>query len=167
MDLQDFNSETLYFEEDINPRVESLVGQAAMDYGETSETLLKQALLIEPENYLALIGLYRFYYYQNRYRDGIDVAKRVMTLVAKQVGFKANSWEDLTTEDLQNGTKNSFCRVRLYFFALKAAGYLHLRLGQFSHGKSMLMKVVEFDSNDRIGAQFLLDTLERNLAEVS
>ena len=147
--------------------VERLVSQAAMDYDENSEMLLKQALLIEPENYLALIGLYRFYYYQNRYRDGIEVAGRVMTVVAKHVDFSAASWEQLTNKDLQTGIQNSFCLVRLYFFALKAAGYLHLRMGQFAQGKNMLMKVVEFDSNDRIGAQFLLDTLERNLAEVS
>jgi hypothetical protein len=53
--------------------------------------------------------------------------------------------------------------VRLYLMVLKAAGYIHLRLGELNVGKTMLEKLVELDSHDRIGGKALLDVLHQSM----
>ncbi|ACR13816.1 hypothetical protein [Teredinibacter turnerae] len=165
MDLQEFSAEMLYFQEEINPAIEELVAQAASNYGPQSEELLKEALAIDSGNLLALIGLYRFYYYQNRYADGVEIAHQVMSVVGERIEFPAN-WRDISMYSVVNGLTRSFCLVRLYFFALKAAGYLHLRMSHFEEGREMLEKVVAMDSADRVGARLLLQVLDNNKADV-
>ena len=50
--------------------------------------------------------------------------------------------------------------VRFYLLALKGAGELNLRLGNMDLGIQMLEKVVELDSEDRLGVTALLNTVE-------
>lgn len=165
MDLQEFKSEMLYFQEPINPQVEALVNEAAQNYGKHSETLLLQALEIDSNDLTVLIGLYRFYYYQNRYQDGLKVAHQVMGVVGKKIHFPS-TWNEINMAYVTTAIGYSFCLVRLYFFALKAAGYLHLRIGNFAEGREMIEKVVAMDSEDRIGARLLLNILDQNKADV-
>ncbi|SMF28745.1 hypothetical protein SAMN02745866_01849 [Alteromonadaceae bacterium Bs31] len=165
MDLQEFNAEMLYFEGDGNPLVDELLEKAASDYGPASEVMLMRALALDGKNLVALIGLYRFYYYQGRYADGIKVAHRVMAVVGDKIGFPAN-WKDISLLSVKNGLVHSFCLVRLYFFALKAAGYLHLRMLNYEDGREMIEKVVAMDSSDRIGAKLLLDILDNKKADI-
>ncbi|TVZ38839.1 hypothetical protein P886_3222 [Alteromonadaceae bacterium 2753L.S.0a.02] len=165
MDLQEFSAEMLYFQEEINPEIEALVNEAAQNYGPESENVLKRALQIDSSNLMVLIGLYRFYYYQNRYEDGVEIAHQVMDVVGKRIEFPMN-WRDISMYSVINGLTHSFCLVRLYFFALKAAGYLHLRMANFEEGRAMLEKVVAMDSADRVGARLLLEVLDKNKADV-
>ena len=165
MDLQEFKSEMLYFQEPIDPEVEILVNRAAQNYGPASEDLLLKAREIAENDLTVLIGLYRYYYYQNRYLDGVAIAFNVMAVVGNKIGFP-ESWKEITLADVTRGILHSFCLVRLYFFALKAAGYLQLRLGNYEEGRAMIEKVVAMDSKDRLGAQLLLDVLDNNKADV-
>lgn len=165
MDLQDFTNDMLYFQEQQLPEVEQLVNRAANNYGRESETCLLRALSLDPGNLLVLVGLYRFYYYQHRYEDALLTADRVMQVVGARLDFPAD-WRDITMHSVNNGVMESFCLVRLYFFALKAAGYIYLRLNRFAEGKAMLEKVVAMDSADRMGAKLLLEVLGSHTAEV-
>ena len=165
MDLQNFSAEMLYFQEDSSSEVESLLLQAANNYGKESEAILMQALSLSPNNISVLVGLYRFYYYQHRYEDALNIAGIVMDVVGSKIKFPKN-WNQIQSNDVVTAVGFSFTLVRLYFFALKAAGYVCLRLNRFEEGRAMLEKVVAMDSEDRIGAQLLLDVLGNNCADV-
>ncbi|MDK2776229.1 MAG: hypothetical protein KYX62_01015 [Pseudomonadota bacterium] len=159
MDLQDFKGQLMYFDEPMPDGVGDLLQQASEAYGEgNAEWYLQQAYSIAPENMTVLVGLYRFYYYQHRLAEAIDVAFQVMSRVAPTIGFP-DHWEKLKFEHLAWGVMESFTRVRFYLLALKGAAYMNLRLGNIADGVRMLNKVVEFDSNDRLGAKALLQSM--------
>ena len=50
---------------------------------------------------------------------------------------------------------------RFYLFTLKGYAYLQMRLGNFSEGRDAVMKLLEIDPSDKIGATVLLDVLQR------
>jgi hypothetical protein len=156
MDLQDFEGQAMYFDEGMPEGVEALIQEAAAHYGEGgAELYLQQAYAKAPANLTVLVAMYRFYYYQHRLREAIGVADQVMAIVGQSIDFP-QSWRELTFNHLANGVMQSFTRVRFYLLALKGAAYLNLRLGNIATGVEMLNKVVEFDSNDRLGARSLL-----------
>lgn len=165
MDLQEFKSEMLYFEEEIDSDVVRLLAEAAENYGPKSEWLLMQAHQKAPKDLSVLVGLYRYYYYQHEYEKALTVAYKVMEAVGERIEFP-ESWQDVEMADVVVGLGHSFCLVRLYLFALKAAGYLLLRMSFFAEGRAMIEKVVEMDVHDRIGAKLLLSILDENTAEV-
>jgi len=156
MDLQDFEAQTLYFDEPMMPAVELLLRSASEAYAEgRAEPLLLRASALEPGNLTVLVALYRFYYFQHRYEEAIDIAEHVMAVVAPSIDFP-EGWQRITTANLANGLLHSFTLVRFYLAALKGAGYLHLRCGELETGVRMLNKVIELDSQDRLGAGALL-----------
>lgn len=156
MDLQDFQGQLMYFDEPLPGGVDDLLQQASEAYGDgNAEWYLQQAYGIAPAHMTVLVALYRFYYYQHRLEEAVDIAHQVMRGVAPTIGFPDN-WEKLRFEHLTYGVMESFTRVRFYLLALKGAGYMQLRLGNINTGVRMLNKVVEFDSLDRLGAQALL-----------
>jgi tetratricopeptide (TPR) repeat protein len=165
MDLQNFTSEELYFDQPMSAEVQKLLDQAANEYGGASERLLIKAYSLAPENLAVLVGLYRYYYYQHRYQDALGIADRVMALLAPKIDFPSD-WRDINFGVVAGGILRSFTLVRFYFFSLKAAGYLNLRLGRFELGRNMLECVVRNDTNDRIGARILLEVLGNNKADV-
>lgn len=165
MDLQDFTNDMLYFQKQKKPEVDALINRAASHYGRESEACLLRALSLDPESFIVLVGLYRFYFFRHRYEDALVTAQRVMNVVGVRVGFP-ECWREITVASVNNGVLKSFCLVRLYFFALKAAGYINLRLNIFSEGTAMLEKVVEMDSTDRMGAKLLLDVLGSHAATI-
>lgn len=156
MDLQDFEGQAMYFDDSMPEGVDELIEQAAAAYGEGgAEPYLDQARKLAPDNLVVLVAVYRFYYYQHRLEDAIQVAYRVMEIVGPEIGFPTH-WRDLESAHLANGVMHSFTRVRFYLLALKGAGYLKLRLGEIATGVEMLGTVVAFDSKDRLGAKSLL-----------
>ncbi len=166
MDLQDFNVDTLYFEDTPNAVVEQLLAQAAERYATgDAESVLLQAYQRAPENLSVLVGLYRFYFYQHRYDDALFIAQQLLACVAPRIDFPS-SWRNLRNSHLAQGVMISIGFVRFYLLALKAAGYIQLRLGDFQEGGDMLRKVIEMDAADRLGAKILIEMLDRNSAEV-
>ena len=159
MDLQDFQGQLMYFDEPLPDGVEDLLNQASEAYGDgNAEWYLTQAYSIAPANMTVLVAMYRFYYYQHRLPEAIDVAFQVMRGVAPTIGFPDN-WEKQKFEHLAYGVMESFTRVRFYLLALKGAAYMNLRIGNIAEGVRMLNKVVENDSNDRLGAKALLQSM--------
>lgn len=157
MDLQDFEGQSMYFDDPIPQLAEDLIQQAADLYGdEEAEKCLLKAYFIAPENLTVLVAMYRYYYYQHKYKDAIQVAYRAMDVSSERLNLPKN-WQELKLSHLGEGAVISMGLLRFYLMALKGAGYLSLRDGDFESGASMLSKVVEVDPNDRLRATFLLD----------
>lgn len=157
MDLLDFTGEELYFDQPLPEQVAQLLDGAAEQYGsEEAEHKLYQAYFLEPENFTVLVALYRYFYYQHRYRDALLVADRVLIITAALLGI-SNDWRRLSDADLAYGVQHSMALMRFYLHALKGAGYLNLRLGKLHEARDRLQKIVAIDSSDRIGAKALLE----------
>lgn len=164
MDLMDFDQAALYFDEAVDPRVESLIAEAGQAYGdEAAEPLLHKAYFLAPEALLVLVALYRFYFYQHRLEDALTVADRAMAIAGRRLGFP-DQWSKLHPEVLGQAVLKSMGLLRFYLHVLKAAGYINLRLDRFQTGKAMLEKLIELDSHDRLGAKALLDVVTAAVA---
>lgn len=165
IDLLDFEHEQLYFDEPIDPEAKRCLDLASEEYGtEASEESLMRAYFLEPEHPMVLVALYRFYYYQHRLKESLLVAERVLQVIGKRLDLP-EQWQDLTEMRIGSGVMISMTLVRFYMLALKGAGYLELRLGDYESALTRLQKVVELDSKDRLGAKALLEVVEKTLAD--
>jgi tetratricopeptide (TPR) repeat protein len=163
IDLLEFDSEDLYFDEVIDPEARQCLDQAAERYGtERAEVSLMRAYFLEPEHPMVLVALYRFYYYQHRLKESLLVAERVLKVVGNRLEFPED-WRDLTEMRLGSGVMISMTLLRFYMLALKGAGFLELRLGDYVSAMQRLEKVAELDSKDRLGAQALLEVAREAL----
>ncbi|MGD2118545.1 MAG: hypothetical protein PVG66_09310 [Chromatiales bacterium] len=160
VDMLDFGSEELYFDEPMQDETRQCLDEAAQLYGETeAEQLLMRAYFLEPEHPVVLVALYRYFFYQHRYRDALLIAERVLHLFATRLGLPER-WQDLSEMQIGSGVMVSMTYIRFYMLALKGAGYLELRLGDYESALQRLHKVVEIDSNDRLGAAALLQVAQ-------
>ncbi len=163
IDLLEFDSEELYFDEVIDGEARQCLDQASEHYGtEQAEEALMRAYFLEPEHPMVLVALYRFYYYQHRLQDSLRVAERVLKVIGKRLEFPED-WRDLTEMRLGSGVMISMTLIRFYMLALKGAGFLELRLGDYPSAMQRLEKVVELDSKDRLGAKALVDVAREAL----
>jgi tetratricopeptide (TPR) repeat protein len=163
IDLLEFDSEELYFDEAINDEARHCLDQASREYGtDEAEAALMRAYFLEPEHPMVLVALYRFYYYQHRLRESLLVAERVLKVIGKRLEFP-EEWRDLTEMRLGSGVMISMTLIRFYMLALKGAGFLELRLGDYASALQRLEKVLELDSKDRLGAKALLDVAREAL----
>lgn len=164
MDLLDFDQAALYFDEAVDPYVEALIAEAGQAYGdEAAEALLHKAYFLAPESLLVLVALYRFYFYQHRLEEALNVADRAMAVAGRRLGFP-DQWARLHPEILGQAVLKSMGLLRFYLHVLKAAAYINLRLDRFQTGKSMLEKLIELDTHDRMGGKALLDVVVRAVA---
>lgn len=160
MDLMDFEGENLYFEETVLPEVAALIQTAGVLYGEgEAEQPLLEALRLAPESLNVLVAVYRFYYYQHRLEDALGVARRALSVTARHLGIPLD-WELLGAEHVSQGGSASMALLRFHLLSLKAEAYLLLRLGRKDEGRAILTKLLELDSNNRLGAKQLLDVAE-------
>jgi tetratricopeptide (TPR) repeat protein len=160
MDLLDFDNTELYFDEPLAQDVARLLIAAADAYGtEEAESLLLRANLLAPQHLMVLVALYRYYFYQHRLEDALLVAESALAVVGRRLEFP-ETWVYLREANLGAGVMRSMGLVRFYLMVLKAAGYLHLRLGHRDTGKAMLEKLVQLDSHDRIGGKALLEVVQ-------
>ncbi|MGD8594687.1 MAG: hypothetical protein PVF82_17810 [Gammaproteobacteria bacterium] len=157
MDLLDFSEKSLYFDEPLAEQAGLLIEQAAAEYGNSNvEPLLLQAYKIAPEHLTVLVALYRYYYYQHRLEDALNIAHQALAVSGQRLGFPLQ-WYQLTNAHIGAGALISMGMVRFYLLALKAAGYLNLRLQKWQSAIDMLVKVTELDDVDRLGASALLE----------
>ena len=157
MDLLDFSENSLYFDEPLAEVATTLIEQAAVEYGESDvEPLLLEAYKVAPEHLMVLVALYRYYYYQHRLEDALDIAHQALAVSGKRLRFPID-WARLSNEHLGAGALVSMGMVRFYLLALKAAGYLNLRLQNWQSAIDMLTKVSDLDEADRLGTAALLE----------
>lgn len=160
MDLLDFSDCTLYFEDPLPAEVEDLIAQAAHEYGGAgAETSLLRARRLAPENLTVLVGLYRYYFYQHRLEDAMQVAERAIYLSGRHLGLPAD-WAELDEAWLAAAAATSFGLLRFYLLAHKAASVVLLRLGRIPESRARLTKLASLDSRDQLGAMKLLDVVD-------
>jgi hypothetical protein len=165
MDLQQFDQTSLYFDDPIPPGIEPLLLDAAASYGEdAAEALLLRAYFLAPEQLVVLVALYRYYFYQHRLEDALIVADRALDVVGRRLDLPAN-WQQLHPDHIGHAVLRSMGLLRFYLMVLKAAGYIHMRMGNTEAGQAMLAKLVELDSHDRLGGKALLDVIVAAVAE--
>ena len=163
MDLLDFEQSELYFDEPLAQDVVRLLEAAADNYGsDEAESLLLRASLLAPQHLMVLVALYRYYFYQHRFEDALLVGECTLAVVGRRLEFP-ESWMYMNEANLGEGVMRSMGLVRFYLMVLKATGYINLRLGYFEIGQAMLEKLVELDSNDRIGGKALLEVLYQSM----
>jgi hypothetical protein len=125
---------------------------------EVAERHLRIAEALAPGHAAVLIALYRFYFYKGRLRDALDIARVCLEKAARENGFLHN-WREVRRGD---GDFSSYdARLpRFYLFTLKAYAYLQMRLGEVEEGRPAVLKLLELDPTDKVGARVLLGVLE-------
>ncbi len=160
MDLLDFSECKLYFEDPLPAAAEALVAEASREYGSPgAELALLRAHLLAPDNLTVLVGIYRYYFYQHRLEDALQVAERAMQLSGRQLGLPAD-WALLDERRLAAAAAASFGLLRFYLLALKAASVVLLRLGRIADSRPRLIKLAGLDSRDQLGAAKLLEVVD-------
>jgi tetratricopeptide (TPR) repeat protein len=165
LDLLEFESEDLYFDEPLNAKAEKYLDTAAEVYAyseEIAEVSLLRAYFLEPEHPVVLVALYRYYYYQHRLEEALLVADQVLRIFAKRLELPED-WRELDENRIGGGVMISMIHIRFYMLALKGAGYIELRLGEYEHAVARLEKVTELDTSDHLGAQALLNIARNTL----
>lgn len=124
-----------------------------------AERHLREAQALAPEHAAVLIGLYRFYFYKNRLEEALAVARVCLDKAARDNGLAAD-WRAARRGDADFGSYDAML-PRFYLFTLKAYGYLQMRLGNLTEGRAALVKLLELDPSDKLGARVLLGVLDR------
>lgn len=125
---------------------------------EVAEAHLHSARAIAPNHAAVLIGLYRFYFYKNRLREALDVARLCLLKAAADNGLDAN-WREVESADAD--FSNFAALPRFFLFTLKAYAYLCMRLGDIEEGHAALVKLLDLDPTDKVGAKVLIGVLDR------
>ena len=167
MDLLDFSDCKLYFEEALPAAAESLIAQAAQDYGDpAAELALLRAHLLAPEHLTVLVGLYRYYFYQHRLDDVLIVADHAKRISALHLGMPSD-WRQINEAQLGSAAATSFGLLRFYLLALKAESIVLLRLGRIAESRERLSKLASLDSHDHLGAAKLLEVVDEFQTEMA
>lgn len=140
---------------------EDHLAQAGLNYhlDAVAEKHLHEAQLLAPGHAAVLIGLYRFYFYKGRLAEALEIAKVCLVKAARDNGLPP-AWQDVGPADAEFGRFDKML-PRFFLFSLKGYAYLQMRLGAFEEGRRAVMKLLELDPSDKIGAGVLLGVLER------
>jgi tetratricopeptide (TPR) repeat protein len=135
--------------------------QAGLSYhlDDIAEGHLREAEALAPGHAAVLIGLYRFYFYKGRLAEALEVARVCLEKAARENKLAAD-WREVASGDAP------FSRYdeplpRFFLFTLKGYAYLHMRLGNLEEGRAAVMKLLELDPTDKVGAKVLLEVLDR------
>jgi len=124
-----------------------------------AEKHLHDAQLLAPGHAAVLIGLYRFYFYKGRLAEALEIARLCLVKAARGNGLPP-AWQDVGPADGEFGRFDKML-PRFFLFSLKGYAYLQMRLGALDEGRRAVMKLLELDPSDKIGAGVLLGVLER------
>jgi len=155
----DFDAAFLYG--GLPPEVEAHLRQAGASYQDdaVAEQHLRQAEALAPGHAAVLIGLYRFYFYKGRLNDALGVSVVCLRKAAADNALNPD-WRKVASGDANFGDFGAVL-PRFYLFTLKAYAYLNMRLGDYEEGRDVVMKLLELDPTDKVGAKVLLGVLDR------
>jgi tetratricopeptide (TPR) repeat protein len=136
-----------------------LAAGRSYDRDTQAEWHLREAQALAPRHAAVLIGLYRFYFYKNRLKEALEVARLCLEKAAIDNGLPSD-WHSVRAADAQFDSYEA-ALPRFYLFTLKGYAYLQLRLGNVAEGQAAVMKLLELDPGDKLGAGVLLGVLER------
>ncbi|POF33867.1 hypothetical protein [Roseibium marinum] len=135
--------------------------QAGLSYhlDEVAEAHLSQAFMLAPDHAAVLIGLYRFYFYKGRLRDALHIAGVCLKKATRENSLPED-WRQVKPGDAAFDRYEEIL-PRFFLFTLKGYAYLNMRLGNAEEGKTAVLKLLELDPGDKIGAKVLLDVATR------
>lgn len=167
MDLLDFDGQDLYFDEPMEHGVAAFLDRASKLYPDPeAEWHLLEARQLAPRNLSVFVALYRYYYYQHRVADALNVAEDALAVTAARLNINGD-WRGLGADDLAGIGGSSLTLLRFHLLALKGSGYLLLRLGRHDDALARLDKVRDLDAADRLGAGALAETVRASLNEAA
>jgi len=156
MDFLDYETDKLYFDEPVSDEVAQLLEQAsAAGREDRAEQILLKAYFLEPKHLTVLVALYRFYYYKQRYEDALRIADRSLEISGEQLGLRSK-WSKMNLSELGYGVLISMGMTRFYLHALKASGFVLLRMQRIDEALKRLNKLTELDPKDQFGARPLI-----------
>jgi tetratricopeptide (TPR) repeat protein len=156
VDLLSFDAEPLYFDNPPSEEVVQLLQQAAEDYSDgKAEADLQQAYQLAPEHLMVLVSLFRYYYYQHRFPEALDITQKTRDVVRHKLRLPED-WRTLSERQLFDGHEHNMVMVRFYLLCLKGEAYLYARQGEVEKSIPMLEKVAALDTKDYLGAGALL-----------
>jgi tetratricopeptide (TPR) repeat protein len=160
-DLQDALLSSPLLGGGLPPEAERHLERAALSYhhSDVAETHLQAADLLAPDHAAVLIAYYRFYFYKGRLVEALAVARTCLCKAMRDNGI-GDDWRAVKADDA-NFTDWGALVPRFFLFTLKGYAYLNMRLGRLEEGRAAAEKLIELDARDRIGAQVLLDVLDR------
>lgn len=165
MDFLEFSEEKLYFDDPVSFEVEKLLKQASeAGTSDAAEACLMRAYFLEPEHLTVLVALYRYLFYKHRYDEALLVADRTLVISGNRLGL-SRSWNNMTASELGHGVLVSMGLTRFYLFALKASGYMYMRLGEMISALERLNKVADLDPADQFGCRELIEIANTYLSE--
>ena len=124
-----------------------------------AEKHLSEALRIAPEHLAVQVGYYRYLFYKGRLEDALVQLDVCLNNAASQSGLPSD-WRKAQPQDAEFGSYDAIW-ARVYLFALKAHGYIKMRLGDLEGGKEAISKAMQLDPSDKVGAKILLEVVER------
>lgn len=118
MDLLDFDSTGLYFEEPLSDTVQAYLNQASESYADNEAELpLLRAYLLNHDSLTVLVALYRFYFYQHCLDDALHIALLARQVSARSLNIEAD-WQNLALADFPQDAHLKGL-VRFYLMVLK------------------------------------------------
>jgi tetratricopeptide (TPR) repeat protein len=128
-------------------------------HDEVAEQHLREAHALAPGHAAVLIGLYRFYFYKGRLPEALEVARICLDKAARENGLDRDWWL-VERRDADFGGWDAVL-PRFYLFTLKAYAYLNMRLGNEAEARLVILKLLDLDPSDKLGARVLLNVLDR------
>jgi len=134
---------------------------AAETYADSAvaEGHLRKAEEIAPDHAAVLIGFYRFYFYKGRLPEALQIAIRCLQKAARENDIPRD-WRQVRASDAIFDRYEEVL-PRFYLFTLKGYAYLQMRLGEIDESRDAIMKLLELDPSDKVGAKVLLGVLDR------
>jgi hypothetical protein len=124
-----------------------------------AESHLGEAMRIAPGHLAVQVGYYRYLFYKGRLKDALAQLDICMGNAAAQSGLPMD-WRKAQPQDAEFDSYDAVW-ARFYLFALKAHGYIKLRLGDIEGGRDAITKAMQLDPSDKVGAKILLEVVER------
>ncbi|MDD2676250.1 MAG: hypothetical protein PHP75_02095 [Methylacidiphilaceae bacterium] len=151
--------------EPLSRRSEELLRAAGLSFCVRSraEALLREATQAEPRHIAVLIANYRYTFYAGKLSEARDWALACLSAVAEKARFPKR-WTLVCPPDRAERSREDPL-FRLYLFALKAYGYLEIRLGERETGLAALRKLEELDPEGLLRGRDLRQIVERGQSE--
>jgi tetratricopeptide (TPR) repeat protein len=143
------------------PEAENLLRQAGQyyDQAETALAYLREARRLAPDQAAVLIGLYRFFFYKGRLAEALEIAQTCLLRAAIDNSLPLD-WR-LARPGQAAFASFDAPMARFFMFVLKGYAYLNMRLGDIEEGRAAVMKLLELDPSDKVGAAVLLAILQQ------